>query len=79
MPAACRRCVLVHRAETDVHSRPRFSRPPCGQTPAQRRPMRMWRLDLAVLADLPVDVVAVLEQQEGAGQAKRTERPLGKR
>jgi hypothetical protein len=41
--------------------------------------MRMWRPDPAVLADLPVDVVAVLEQQEGAGQAKRTERPLGKR
>jgi hypothetical protein len=48
-------------------------------TPAQRRPMRVWGLSLFVLADLPVDVVVVLEQQERAGQAKRIERPLGKR
>jgi hypothetical protein len=47
--------------------------------PAQRRPMRMYGLSGLVLADLPVDVVAVLEQQERAAQAKRIERPLGKR
>jgi hypothetical protein len=41
--------------------------------------MRVWGLSLFVLADLPVDVVVVLEQQERAGQAKRIERPLGKR
>jgi hypothetical protein len=32
-----------------------------------------------VLADLPVDRGVVLEQQERAGQAKRTERALPKR
>jgi hypothetical protein len=42
--------------------------------PAQRRPVRMVRLFVLVLADLPVDVVVVLEQQERAGEAKRTER-----
>jgi hypothetical protein len=47
--------------------------------PAQRRPMRMFGLSLFVLADLPVDVVVALEQQERTGQAKRIERPLGKR
>ena len=36
-------------------------------------------MTVPVLADLPVDVVAVLEQQERAGQAKRTERALRKR
>jgi hypothetical protein len=39
----------------------------------------MYGLSALVLADLPVDVVAVLEQQERARQAKRIERPLGKR
>jgi hypothetical protein len=32
-----------------------------------------------VLVDLPVDFAVVLEQQERAGQAKRTERALRKR
>jgi hypothetical protein len=41
--------------------------------------MRVLCLDPAAPADLPVDVVVVLEQQEGSGQAKRIERPLGKR
>jgi hypothetical protein len=41
--------------------------------------MRMDRLAVLVLADLPVDVAVVLEQQERACQAKRIERPLGKR
>lgn len=57
----------------------RLPRPTRGAPPAQRRPMRMDRLKGLVLADLPVDVVAVLEQQERAGQAKGIERPLGKR
>jgi hypothetical protein len=51
---------------------PISARPP----PAQRRPMRMVRPVPLVLADLPVDVVVVLEQQERAGEAKRTERAL---
>jgi len=41
--------------------------------------MRVYGLTGLVLADLPVDVVAVLEQKERARQAKRIERPLGKR
>jgi hypothetical protein len=41
--------------------------------------MRVDRLKWLVPVDLPVDVVAVLEQQERAGQAKGIERPLGKR
>jgi hypothetical protein len=36
-------------------------------------------LSSPVLVDLPVDFAVVLEQQEGAGQAKRTERALRKR
>jgi hypothetical protein len=57
----------------------RLARSSRGPPPAQRRSMRMVRLRVLVLADLPVDVVAVLEQQERAGQAKGIERPLGKR
>ena len=57
----------------------RLPRPSRRAPPAQRRPMRMVRVKVLVLADLPVDVVAVLEQQERAGQAKGIERPLGKR
>ncbi len=52
--------------------KPNSARP----APAQRRPMRMGRLFVLVLADLPVDVVVVLEQQERASEAKRTERAL---
>jgi hypothetical protein len=36
--------------------------------------MRMIYLVQLVLADLPVDLVVVLEQQEGADEAKRIER-----
>jgi hypothetical protein len=43
---------------------------------AQRRPVRMLRFVPLVLVDLPVDVVVVLEQQEGAGETSRTERAL---
>ena len=43
---------------------------------AQRGPMRMIHLDSVLLVDLPVDVVVVLEQQEGADEAKRIERAL---
>jgi len=46
------------------------------ECPAQRRPVRMIHLGPLVLVDLPVDVVVVLEQQERAGKAKRTERAL---
>jgi len=47
--------------------------------PAQRRPVRVIRPGLLVLADLPVDLVVVLEQQERAGEAERTERALAER
>jgi len=47
--------------------------------PPQRRPVRMGRRGPLVLADLPVDVVVVLEQQERAGQAEGTERALCER
>jgi hypothetical protein len=53
--------------------------PAVARTPAQRRPVRMWRLKVLVRVDLPVDVVVVLEQKERAGQAQGTERALGKR
>jgi hypothetical protein len=66
-------------AQADVRRRRRLSRPARCATPAQRRSMRMGRLKMLVLIDLPVDVVVVLEQQERAGQAKGIERPLGKR
>jgi hypothetical protein len=36
----------------------------------------MIHLDWLVLVDLPVDTVVVLEQQERAYEAKRTERAL---
>jgi hypothetical protein len=36
--------------------------------------MRMIYLAQLVLVDLPVDLVVVLEQQERADEAKRTER-----
>jgi hypothetical protein len=62
-----------------VRRRRLLARAPRCAPPAQRRPMRMYGLIGLVLVDLPVDVVAVLEQQERAGQAKRIERPLGKR
>jgi hypothetical protein len=41
---------------------------------SQRRSMRMIYLAQLVLADLPVDLVIVLEQQERADEAKRIER-----
>jgi hypothetical protein len=38
--------------------------------------MRVLKFSPLPLVDLPVDVVVVLEQQEGAGQASRIERSL---
>jgi len=40
--------------------------------------MRVWSVARLILVDLPVDVVVVLEQQEGAGHANSTERALRK-
>jgi len=45
---------------------------------AQRRSVRMMCAGGLVLADLPVDVVVVLEQQERAGHTQDTERALRK-
>jgi hypothetical protein len=53
---------------------PARHRRPLAGTHAQRRPMRMIHLGPLVLADLPVDLGVVLEQQERAGEAKRIER-----
>jgi hypothetical protein len=36
------------------------------------------RLEMLVPADLPVDTIVVLEQEERAGQIQRAERSLGK-
>jgi hypothetical protein len=47
-----------------------------GRPPLQRRPMRMIHPGTLFLVDLPVDTVVVLEQQERAHEAKRTERSL---
>ncbi len=47
--------------------------------PPQRHPMRMIHPTPLVLADLPVDLGVVLEQQERAGEAKRIERALPQR
>lgn len=53
--------------------------PAPAQTPAQRHPMRMNGQSSLVLVDLPVDFAVVLEQQERAGEAERTEGALRKR
>jgi len=50
-----------------------------GRPRLQRHSMRMIHLDALLLADLPVDVVVVLEQEEGADEAKRTKRALSQR
>ena len=42
----------------------------------QRRSVRVRCLDGLLLVGLPAEPMVVLEQQEGAGQAKRTERAL---
>lgn len=57
-------------------ARPATRHPRCDRTIAQLRPVRMLQFVPLVLVDLPVDVVVVLEQQEGAGEASRTERAL---
>jgi hypothetical protein len=57
----------------------RLAGPARAQTPAQRHPVRMKGQSSLVLVDLPVDFAVVLEQQERAGQAERTERALRKR
>lgn len=77
--AGRREARALQRGHADLHSGYRLPRSPGPTPPAQRRSMRMKGLGLYVLADLPVDVVVALEQQERAGQAKRIERPLGKR
>jgi hypothetical protein len=51
-----------------------MSQPIRGLPRSQRRSMRMIYLVRLVLADLPVDLVVVLEQQERADEAKRIER-----
>jgi hypothetical protein len=45
---------------------------------AQRGSVGMLGVARAFLVDLPVDVVVVLEHQEGAGHTKPTERALRK-
>ena len=67
------------RGETGVRGGLRLPGTPARRSagpPAQRRSMRMIYLGRLLLVDLPVDVVVVLEQQEGAYEAKRTERAL---
>jgi hypothetical protein len=57
-----------------------FARPAPSHSPAQRPPVRVHRQTWLVPVDLPVDVaVVVLEQQERACQAGRTEQALRKR
>jgi hypothetical protein len=84
-PPAGPRRVLVVRAvdggDADVWSCLRLPGPAArapggGGPPVQRRSVRMIHLDGLVLVDLPVDTVVVLEQQERAYEAKRTERAL---
>ena len=69
----------LERAQAHVRALQRLARPAWAQTPAQRHPVRMKGRTSLVLVDLPVDFAVVLEQQERAGQAKRTERALRKR
>jgi hypothetical protein len=57
----------------------RLARPAAARTPAQRGSVRVGCLSSPVLVDLPADFAVVLEQQEGAAQAERTERALRKR
>jgi hypothetical protein len=71
--------LVAHGGDAHVRPRKRLARPAPAQTPAQRGPMRMTGLSSLVLVDLPVDFAVVLEQQERAGQAERTERALRKR
>jgi len=52
-------------------ARPAVCQPIGDRVRRQRCPVRMIHLGPLVLADLPVDLVVVLEQQERAGQAKR--------
>ncbi len=67
-----------------MRRRRRLTRPAMGQPIAdrmcrQRRPMWMLHLGALVLADLPVDLVVVLEQQERAGHAERAAGALPER
>jgi hypothetical protein len=55
---------------------PAMCRPVCEHPCSLRCSMRMIYLVQLVLADLPVDLVVVLEQQERADEAKRIERAL---
>jgi hypothetical protein len=63
----------VHGAEAEQRGRARLPRATFDEPPAQRRPVRVGRPLGLVPVDLPVDLVVVLEQQERAGQPKRTE------
>jgi hypothetical protein len=54
------------------------ARPSLDAPSAQRRSVRVMCAGGLVLADLPVDVVVVLEQQERACHAQSTERALRK-
>lgn len=71
----------LERRYTHMHCGGRLAgAPPCAprgrRPPMQRRSMRMIHPGPPFLVDLPVDVVVVLEQQEGTDEAKRTERSL---
>ena len=71
-------------SQADVAARERLAGPATGAARSgrprlQRRSVRMIHLEVLLLADLPVDVVVVLEQEEGANEAKRTKRALSQR
>ena len=66
------------RRQADMAGGRGHARPAPGAPSAQRRSMRMMCAGGLVLADLPVDVVVVLEQQERAGHTQGIERALRK-
>jgi hypothetical protein len=71
----------IHGGETEMRLRGRLAGPAMGQAVfdcprSELRPVWMLDLEPLVLADLPVDLVVVLEQQERAGKAKRADRAL---
>jgi hypothetical protein len=72
------------RADAHLWSLARLAGPTCCSTLAQRRAVRTspggLGDDPAILpVDLPVDWIVVLEQEEGAGQRKRTTGALRER
>jgi hypothetical protein len=71
----------LHGREADLRTMLQLARAAVGETigdrpPPQRRSMRMIHLCLLLPVDLPVDFIVVLEQEEGASEAKRIERAL---